>query len=83
MGSDEEDQHPQTTDLHTFSHRVVRGVATQNHRGPRSTLVPEWDLMKKISTLKQQISIHSVTIWVKSHHDDSVPVESLSDIPLV
>jgi hypothetical protein len=34
--------------------------------------------MKKIHALKQQIPICTVTIWVKSHQDDSVPVESLS-----
>jgi hypothetical protein len=64
--------------LHVDNTAVVRGVTTQNHRGPRATLVPEWDLMQQICKLKQQIPIRMVTIWVKSHQDDNVPVESLS-----
>ena len=64
--------------FHVDNTAVVRGAEAQTHRGPRSTLAPEWDLMTKIHALKQQIPIRTVTIWVKSHQDDSVPVESLS-----
>jgi hypothetical protein len=68
-----------TMGFHVDNTAVVRGAAAQTHRGPRSTLAPEWDLMKKIHALKQQIpTIRTITIWVKSHQDDSVPVESLS-----
>jgi hypothetical protein len=62
-----------TMRFHVDNTAVVRGAEAQTHRGPRSTLAPEWDLMKKIHTLKQQIPIRIVTIWVKSHQDDSVP----------
>jgi hypothetical protein len=41
--------------FHVDNTAVVRGVTTQNHRGPRATLAPEWDLMKQIRILKQQI----------------------------
>ena len=67
-----------TMRFHVDNTAVVRGAEAQTHRGPRSTLAPEWDLMKKIHALKQQIPIRTVTIWVKSHQDDNVPVESLS-----
>jgi hypothetical protein len=67
-----------TMRFHVDNTAVVRGAAAQTYRGPRSTLAPEWDLMKKIHVLKQQLPIRTVTIWVKSHHDDSFPVEALS-----
>jgi hypothetical protein len=35
-----------TMRFHVDNTAVVRGAAAQTHRGPQSTLTPEWDLMK-------------------------------------
>jgi hypothetical protein len=44
---------------------VVKGAAPSYKHGARHTLVPEWDVIHKIATLKKDIPIKTTTVWVK------------------
>ena len=56
-----------TMRFHVDNSAVVRGSAPTHNRGARATLIPEWDLMQQISSLKKQVPIRTATIWVKGH----------------